>query len=391
MNRLTTPHGQLVLDRYPSPRDPTLQAWDAADEYLLHHVESLDADRDRTDSPHTMVVNDVWGALATALADQGPTSYGDSLVSQLATRRNLVHNGIDSGAVTLLPSTMTPPSGIDRLLVRVPKSLGLLEHQLHQLAPHLHPGTVVVGAGMVKDIHTSTLELFERVVGPTTTSLARKKARLIFCTPAPGRARPADDPWPRRYVLPDGLGPVSGLTVSQHAGVFSSERLDIGTRFLAEHLPRRDGADDVIDLGCGNGVLGLAAAVANPRAEVTFTDESFLAVAAAEATYRMHVDPVRRVSFRVGDGLTTMASGEPIQPGSVDLVLNNPPFHLQRSRSDETAWRMFSEARAALRTGGELWVVGNQSLGYHAKLKRLFGNYHTVASNRKFVVLRAVR
>jgi 16S rRNA (guanine1207-N2)-methyltransferase len=52
---------------------------------------------------------------------------------------------------------------------------------------------------------------------------------------------------------------------------------------------------------------------------------------------------------------------------------------------------MFTGSRAALRPGGELWVVGNRHLGYHVKLKRVFGNCDVVASNPKFVVLRAVR
>ena len=62
--------------------------------------------------------------------------------------------------------------------MRVPKSLALLEDQLLRLAPAVHEGTVVVGTGMVKEIHTSTLQLFERILGPTRTSLAEKKARL---------------------------------------------------------------------------------------------------------------------------------------------------------------------------------------------------------------------
>jgi 16S rRNA (guanine1207-N2)-methyltransferase len=243
---------------------------------------------------------------------------------------------------------------------------------------------------MVKEIHTSTLELFERILGPTTTSLAQKKARLIFAPPQPGLARPRN-PWPTTYDLPAGIGAAAGLTVTQHAGVFSSERLDIGTRFLVENLPERSNPQTVVDLGCGNGVVGLAAGMANPHAEVTFIDESYLAVAAAEATYRAHVGPTRPAQFLVGDGLTTLADGGSVERGSVDLVLCNPPQRLHQARSDETAWRMFHESRNALRVGGELWVVGNQTLGYHAKLKRLFGNYETVASNRKFVILRAVR
>ena len=72
----------------------------------------------------------------------------------------------------LLSTRDAPPERVDLLLVRVPKSLALLEDQLHPLAPAVHPGTVVVGTGMVTEIHTSTLRLFERILGPTRTSLA---------------------------------------------------------------------------------------------------------------------------------------------------------------------------------------------------------------------------
>ena len=72
-------------------------------------------------------------------------------------------------------------------------------------------------------------------------------------------------------------------------------------------------------------------------------------------------------------------------------MLVNPPFHADNALGDATAWQMFSDSRAALRQGGELWVVGNRHLAYHAKLKRLFGNCDVVASNPKFVVYRAVR
>ncbi|MFF5157978.1 methyltransferase [Streptomyces sp. NPDC000348] len=376
---MTTAWGEPVLARFPEdPRDG-LRAWDASDEYLLRHL----AERRVPLSGTVVVVGDRWGALVTALAAHRPTQITDSWLGQEATRANLARNGVAPGAVRLLTTQDPPPGRIDVLLVRVPKSLALLEDQLLRLAPAVHEGTVVVGTGMVKEIHTSTLGLFERILGPTRTSLAERKARLILCTPGPARERPAN-PWPYRYTLPDGIGPVSGATVVNHAGVFCADRLDIGTRFFLRHLPAGRGGGRVVDLGCGNGVVGTAVALSAPRAEVLFVDESFQAVASAQATYREN-DVSGHAEFRVGDGL----SGVPAD--SVDLVLNNPPFHSHQATTDATAWRMFTGARRTLRRGGELWVVGNRHLGYHVKLRRLFGNSEVVASDPKFVVLRAVK
>ncbi|MFF0064614.1 methyltransferase [Streptomyces sp. NPDC005279] len=384
MNRLTTSWGGFDLARFPEdPRDQ-LRAWSAADEYLLRRLEGID-DAGPTDLSGTVVVvGDRWGALVTSLAGHRPVQITDSFLGQQATRANLARNGIDADAVRLASVRDLPPERIDVLLIRVPKSLALLEDQLHRLAPAVHPDTVVIGTGMVTEIHTSTLKLFERILGPTRTSLAVKKARLIFCTPDPQLAR-VPSPWPLRYALPADVGALAGRSVTNHAGIFCAERLDIGTRFFLCSLPERRGTERVVDLGCGNGVIGTAAALANPEATVTFVDESFSAVASAEATYRENVTSDAEAEFVVGDGL----SGVP--DATVDLVLNNPPFHSHQATTDATARRMFGGSRRVLRTGGELWVVGNRHLGYHAKLRRLFGNCEVVASDPKFVVLRAVK
>ncbi|MET7684587.1 methyltransferase [Streptomyces sp. NPDC005423] len=376
---MTTPWGELALARFPEdPRD-RLRAWDASDEYLLRYL----VDERIPLSGTVVVVGDRWGALVTALAEHGPVQITDSFLTQEATRANLARAAVAPGTVQLLTTQDPPPERVDVLLVRVPKSLALLEDQLLRLAPAVHPETVVVGTGMVKEIHTSTLKLFERILGPTRTSLAEKKARLIHCVPKPSAVRPAS-PWPHSYALPDGIGTVSGRTVVNHAGVFCAERLDVGTRFLLQHLPAVRGVGRIVDLGCGNGVVGTAVALADPTAEVLFVDESFQAVASAEATYKANGVP-GHAEFRVGDGLAGVAAE------SVDLVLTNPPFHSHQATTDATAWRMFTGARRALRPGGELWVIGNRHLGYHVKLKRLFGNSQLVASDAKFVVLKAVK
>ncbi|MGA5196943.1 methyltransferase [Streptomyces exfoliatus] len=385
MNRLTTSWGAFTLTRFPEdPRDQ-LRAWDAADEYLLGHLAESGTDLSGT----VAVLGDRWGALVTALHAAGAgelVQITDSYLGEQATRSNLARAGAAPDAVRLLTTQDPPPQRIDVLLVRVPKSLALLEDQLHRLAPAVHEGTVIVGTGMVKEIHTSTLRLFERIIGPTRTSLAVKKARLIHTTPDPS-ITPRPNPWPHRYDLPaDTPAPgLPGLTVTNHAGVFCADRLDIGTRFFLANLPGDLGTARVADLGCGNGVVGLAIALSEPDAELVFTDESYPAVASAEENFRTHVGEGRKAEFIVGDGLSDLPEG------SVDLVLNNPPFHSHQATTDRTARRMFAEARRALRPGGELWVIGNRHLGYHVTLRRIFGNSDLVASDAKFVVLRAVR
>jgi 16S rRNA (guanine1207-N2)-methyltransferase len=264
------------------------------------------------------------------------------------------------------------------VLVRVTKTLGLLEDELIRLRPHLKPETRIVGCGMVKQIHNSTLELFERIIGSTKTSLARKKARLIFTAPDESLRCPPS-PYPVVYTLEG-----TEYSVVNHANVFSRDSLDIGTRLLLKHIPSNSDYKDIIDLGCGNGVIGLIAAEQNLQAMVHFVDESAMAVASARETF--HGSGLKNaVHFVQGDGLTGFKAG------SADLILCNPPFHQGSVVGDEIAWRMFNQARKVLRNGGELRVIGNRHLNYHVKLKRLFGNVQQVAADRKFVVLQSFK
>ena len=351
---------------------------DAADDYLLRHLAETGTDLGGS----VVVLGDRTGELLAALPSRGakqPTLITDSFLAMQAAQAKA------GGAATLLSTLDEPPERIDVLLVRIPKILALLEDQLHCLAPRLHRDSVVIGTGKATEIHTSTLNLFEQLVGPTRTSLAVRKARLVFSRPDPDRVR-SRNPWPLTYPLPvDGrLGAISGREVTNYAGVFCADRLDIGTRFFLQYLPTTRENAHIVDLGCGNGVVGTAAALANPTARLSFIDESYPAIASARATFEANVADRGDARFLVGDAMS------PLPEASVDLVLNNPPFHTHRATTDVLAWRMFTGARRALRPGGELWVVGNRHLGYHVKLRKIFGNCDTVAGNPKFAVLRSV-
>lgn len=358
-----------VLTRPDADGKAPLQAWDAADELVLASRMVSDTIRD------VVVVGDAWGALACGLADLQPTLVVDSSIAAGVIAANLAANGL--AAPTVVGPLDEVPERIDLLVVKVPKAQATLDHALHRLAPALHEGSVVVGAGMTRHVHTSTLQSFERWVGPTTTSRAVKKARLIHATVA-GRPTGAA-PWPRTSSIHVDGAP---LVIHAHAGVFAGAKLDAGTALLLAHLPELDGHDRAVDLGCGTGIVGTVLGRRAPDLDVTFVDDSALAVASARATWTdAHGD--RPAAFVHGDALAGV--------DDVDLVVVNPPFHRDHSVGDATAWRMFQQARDALPAGGRLVVVGNRHLAHHAKLSRLFGKEHVsvLGSDPGYVVLEA--
>ncbi|UCO99021.1 class I SAM-dependent methyltransferase [Metapseudomonas lalkuanensis] len=367
-----TPFAQLDLVRQPEQQDDPLQAFDAADEYLLDHLH----EQGITGETRVLVLNDSFGALAASLAPHAQvTSSGDSHLGHIALQRNLARNELDAGRVRFVPASEAAIGPFDRVLIRVPKTLALLEEQLIRLQGQLAPGASVIAAGMVKHLPHAAGDLLAKYVGPMQPSLAVKKARLLIATP---EQKPAiASPYPTRYQLDQ-----PRLTLVNHANVFCREGLDIGTRTFLPHLPRSLADIRAADLGCGNGVLGIVYALANPQAQMTLVDESYMAVQSAQENWRAALGE-RPADIRAGDGLAEQPAD------SLDLVLCNPPFHQQQVVGDFLAWRMFVQARNALVKGGELWIVGNRHLGYHAKLKRLFRGVEQVAATPKFVVLKA--
>ena len=84
-------------------------------------------------------------------------------------------------------------------------------------------------------------------------------------------------------------------------------------------LARRRAFERVLDLGCGSGVLAIAAARSLPRASVTATDHDPVAIEVAAANARIN-GVHSRVRFAVADGL---AHAKARQRPSYDLVLAN--------------------------------------------------------------------
>ena len=139
--RLKVPQGEFELTRYPAHTNGALRAWDAADEFLLRHLAGIGEVPDV--KGRILIVNDYAGALSTTLASHHPMMLSDSYLAHVATRNNLARNGIDVSAVLQLASFDPLPSSINVVVMKIPKSLALLEDQLHRMAPHIHEKTLL--------------------------------------------------------------------------------------------------------------------------------------------------------------------------------------------------------------------------------------------------------
>lgn len=378
----------LDLYRFPRQQDANLQAWDAADEHLIlslteNDISAITSQYRLRSFKNLAILNDSFGALTCSLsAHTAQLAHplciwvqSDAKTSVQGIQQNLQNNQIPSEHIHWLTSTETLPDTLDAVLMKLPKNLHYFTQQLQHLSQVLPSGTPILIAAKAKSINAALLNTLKQNLGSASASLTYKKTRVITCI-SDGHIRPPHEAstWPV---------PEYQLTLHNLSNVFAANKLDIGARFMLENIPKGN-FNHIVDLGCGNGILGLRAAQLFPDANIHFVDDSNMAVTSAIQNWQANDFPSEQGHFYWSDCLSELPSE--IEP---ELILCNPPFHQGEAITDHIAWQMFLDAKRRLAEGGILHVVGNRHLAYHVKLKRIFKNCTTIASNGKFVILQA--
>ncbi|WP_380169485.1 class I SAM-dependent methyltransferase [Jannaschia sp. R86511] len=371
---MTTPLDDLT--RAPDVQAPNLVAVDATDRLLLDTAADAVA---ALDPGEVVVVDDQYGALTVGLAAlHGATGlrvHTDRLTGELALATNAARTGV-ADAYTLHGLDEGLLTGARLVLLQLPRSLSALDEIAAAVARWAAPDVTLLAGGRVKHMTRAMNDVLARYFDEVSAGLGRQKSRVLTARAA---KTPADTwtayPETERHEEYE-------LTVAAHGAAFAGTKVDLGTRFLLEHLPRmRPDAVDVVDLGCGTGLVACVVKRARPTARVLATDESTAAVASARATAAangLEVTVVRDLGL----------SQQP--DASADLVLLNPPFHSGATVHPGVARPLFAEAARVLRPGGELWTVYNSHLEHKATLAGIVGRTEQVGRNRTFTVTRSV-
>lgn len=364
------------LRRYPDVEAVNLYAVDAADRLILDTAADL---LSAAGDGRVVVIDDGYGALTLGAA----AGHGlrDIRVHQdlLTGEQALAHNARAAGlsdryrALGLGPELL---DGATVVLLRLPRMLPGLAEIAEAIARYADPGVTVVAGARDKYLTPAMNEVLAEYFSGVQASRGRQKSRTITAT---GPISPGV----QRFPVREQLGGFA-LEVVAHGAAFSGPRLDIGTRFLLDHLDRmKPDAREAIDLGCGTGILATALAKARPHITVVGTDQSAAAVASARATAAVN-GVEDRVTVVRDDAMAAIGDR------SADLVLCNPPFHVGAAVHTGSAIKMFAETGRVLRPGGELWTVYNSHLNYRGVMDRLVGRTDVMGRNRKFTVTRSV-
>ena len=186
---------------------------------------------------------------------------------------------------------------------------------------------------------------------------------------------------------------IPGTRFTTEAGVFSSEHIDPGSQFLADHLPANLHGN-VADLGAGWGFLSDAVLHRCRKIErLDLFEADARALACARKNLAVHQPEVIHLSSP-----TCYAEDEPgIRfhwhdvttglPDVYDAIIMNPPFHTGQSTDVDLGRAFLTTAIAALKRGGKLLLVANRQLPYEAVLEVAGLAWRKIAEDKSYKLL----
>lgn len=349
------------INRYPLTTDRSLRPWSAADELILSHFHE-----NKTLKEGLIILNDKFGYLTVHTAEHKPTLVVERKSQEKSVLKNLKRNHTKAGNLW----TINPEEKIDDLygtaLIKIPKSLDLFRLYLQMLSRSQSEKSRVIAGFMTKHFTPKLVEIANEYFTTVTQSLAKKKARVLLLSD------------PKSYQERELTHTLNydGSELKQYFGVFSAQKIDIATQFLIEEMEIKESDENILDLGCGNGVIAHAARKQNPDATIQLIDDSELAIASA----KLNINDNEKTIFH------TAYNTEELVQESFDLVACNPPFHFGHENTLDIALNLFAGAAKALKPAGRFVCVANKHLNYKTHLEKLYVKVEVIAENDRFIV-----
>ena len=169
------------------------------------------------------------------------------------------------------------------------------------------------------------------------------------------------------------------FTFLTSSSVFSKKRVDTGTRLLIETMMLPE-TGYVLDVGCGYGAVGIAAAALNPNLHVVMTDVNTRAIHLAKHNIKKN----KAANAEARNGYLY----EPVKELMFNCVLSNPPV----SAGMETVKAIITQAPKVMVAKATLQMVIKSKTGgktLQSVFNETFGESKVLARESGYRVLTA--
>lgn len=172
-----------------------------------------------------------------------------------------------------------------------------------------------------------------------------------------------------------------GLPMVFHStwGLFSPRGIDEGTRLLLRHV-QVDRGDDILDVGCGYGPVGLTLAKLAPDGNTLLVDKDFVAIEYTQKNIGRN--RINNAKAMLSNGLAHID-----RDMRFDLVVSNIPAKTGR----EMLTLLLNDVHTHLKPGGRLYIVTVNGLRKFMRrnLELWFGNYRKIKQGPGYTVAMA--
>jgi 16S rRNA (guanine1207-N2)-methyltransferase len=165
------------------------------------------------------------------------------------------------------------------------------------------------------------------------------------------------------------------LEIAALPGVFSQNRLDTGSELLLNQLPGQL-SGDVLDFGCGAGVIAAFIGAKWPDTNLTLVDVNVLALTSAK-----HTLLINDLSGAIiaSDGLAQVDR-------KFQYIVSNPPFHQGIKTHYAATEQFFTHLSQHLCAKATVFIVANSFLQYQPLMTQFIGKVVRLSERNGFTI-----
>ena len=265
----------------------------------------------------------------------------------------------------------------DMVIISFPKSKAELAFTLAMIEPYLQKEAKIFFVGEKKGGVQSTPKLAQHFL-PHIQKIDAARHCLLFgglYEQQSDTSQPFNlNDWFKTYKI--SIEDIE-LTVASLPGVFSQQKLDVGTSLLLHNLPESM-QGKVLDFGCGAGVISCFIGKKHHASPVDLSLLDVNALAIASAKQSLMLNKLTANVF-ASNSLSNVR-------GKYQHVVSNPPFHQGTKTSYQATEDFLKGIKQYMAPRGDITIVANSFLQYPQMMKECIGHTKTIKVKQGFSI-----
>ena len=171
------------------------------------------------------------------------------------------------------------------------------------------------------------------------------------------------------------------LTFKSDNGVFSKDRVDFGSNVLINSLPDLSAVKNILDVGCGVGVIGICLKSKYNATNVLMIDVNERAIKLANDNIKLNkLDNIECIKSNLYENVI----------GDFDVIISNPPIRAGK----EIVYGVVQKGYDHLKENGRIYIVIQKkqgALSMEKKMLEVFGNVKTIEKKNGYFVFESMK